>query len=77
MNGAKHKFVELCPVASSAPLKANEDRLSSVVWDEPWAAISAYYLNKAEFMFDLAESENRIDVSLNFCYAGNSQLRLT
>ena len=47
-----------------------------MVWDELWAAINAYYLNKAGFMFGLAENENKIDVSLNFCYAGNSELRL-
>lgn len=53
------------------------DRLSSVVWDEPWAAISACYLDKAGFVLGLAESENRIDDSLNICHAGNSELRLT
>lgn len=47
-----------------------------MVWDEPWAAINARYLNKAGFMFGLAESENKIDVSLNICYAGNSEPRL-
>lgn len=47
-----------------------------MVWDEPWAAINACYLNKAGFVFGLAESENGIDVSLNICYTGNSELRL-
>lgn len=49
------------------------DRLSSVVWDELWAAVKACHFNKAGSMFGLAESENEIDVSLNFCYAGNSE----
>lgn len=52
------------------------DRLSSVVWDELWAAINACYLNKAGFVFGLSENESKIDVSLNFCYAGGSELRL-
>lgn len=51
------------------------DRLSSVVWDELWAAINACYLNKAGFVFGLSENESKIDVSLNFCYAGGSELR--
>lgn len=52
------------------------DRLSSVVWDELWAAVNTCYLKEAGFMFSLTESENKIDVSLNLCYAGNTELRL-
>jgi len=52
------------------------DRLSGVVWVEIWAAVTAYYLNKAGFMFGLSESENKFDASLNVCCRGSSELRL-
>lgn len=52
------------------------DRLSGVVLVELWAAVNAYYLNKGGIMFSLTESGNKFDVSLNFCYRGNSELRL-